>query len=41
MWILEKIASAALPIIIPIALTMENIICDGLMSLIIVIHMHW
>ncbi|KAG6796416.1 succinate dehydrogenase [ubiquinone] cytochrome b small subunit, mitochondrial [Apis mellifera caucasica] len=41
MWILEKIASAALPVIIPVALTMENVICDGLMSLLIVIHMHW
>ncbi|XP_003707165.2 succinate dehydrogenase, subunit D [Megachile rotundata] len=41
LWVFEKIASAALPIVIPAALMMENSILDGLMSVLIVMHTHW
>ncbi|XP_076754498.1 succinate dehydrogenase, subunit D [Xylocopa sonorina] len=41
LWVLEKIASAALPIVIPAALMTENAILDGLMSVLVVIHTHW
>ncbi|CAL7951433.1 unnamed protein product [Xylocopa violacea] len=41
LWVLEKITSAALPIIIPVALMTENAILDGIMSVLVIMHTHW
>lgn len=41
LWVMEKVVSAALPILLPTALIMENQILDGLLSVLVVIHTHW
>ncbi|KOC67599.1 Putative succinate dehydrogenase [ubiquinone] cytochrome b small subunit, mitochondrial [Habropoda laboriosa] len=41
LWVIERIAAAALPIIIPAALISESVILDGIMSVLVVMHSHW
>ncbi|CAK9831321.1 Succinate dehydrogenase [ubiquinone] cytochrome b small subunit, mitochondrial [Anthophora retusa] len=41
LWLLERIISTALPILIPSALITENSILDGIMSVLVVMHAHW
>ncbi|KZC05310.1 PREDICTED: succinate dehydrogenase [ubiquinone] cytochrome b small subunit, mitochondrial [Dufourea novaeangliae] len=41
MWVLERIVAMALPIVMPAAFIMENAALDGLMSVLVVMHMHW
>ena len=40
-WVMEKLVSVALPIVIPAALICESKILDGAMSLLVVMHTHW
>ncbi|XP_033325067.2 succinate dehydrogenase, subunit D [Megalopta genalis] len=41
LWVIERVVSVALPIIIPAALIMENSILDAVMSILVVMHAHW
>lgn len=40
-WVMEKLVSLALPIVIPAALITDNKLLDAAMSLLIVMHTHW
>ena len=40
-WVMEKLVSVALPLVIPAALICESKILDGAMSLLVVMHTHW
>ncbi|KAL2722863.1 hypothetical protein V1478_009726 [Vespula squamosa] len=41
LWVTEKIVSAALPILLPTSLLLENQIIDGILAVLVVMHMHW
>lgn len=41
LWQMERITSAALPIILPAALIMENPLLDGILATLVVVHTHW
>ncbi|KAF7399642.1 hypothetical protein HZH68_008234 [Vespula germanica] len=41
LWVMEKIVSAALPILLPASLLLENQIVDGVLAILVVMHMHW
>ncbi|XP_035719265.1 succinate dehydrogenase [ubiquinone] cytochrome b small subunit, mitochondrial-like [Vespa mandarinia] len=41
LWVMEKIISAALPILLPASLLLENQVVDGILAILVVMHMHW
>ncbi|XP_051167204.1 succinate dehydrogenase [ubiquinone] cytochrome b small subunit, mitochondrial [Leptopilina boulardi] len=41
LWQMERITSAALPIVLPAAFIMENPLLDSLLAVLVVVHTHW
>ncbi|KAI4473592.1 hypothetical protein M0802_016038 [Mischocyttarus mexicanus] len=41
LWVAEKIVSAAMPVLIPSCLLLENPVIDAITGILVVMHMHW
>ncbi|KAG7205173.1 hypothetical protein KM043_018265 [Ampulex compressa] len=41
LWVMERMISVALPILLPAALLLENSVIDGLLAIFAVMHSHW